>query len=221
MKKLLTSAVLLLGLFGTAWAADSSQPQFSEGNGYHSIVPAQPTSAAPGQVEVIEFFWFGCPHCFALEPYVENWDASKPANVKFVRIPGVIAPNWETDARAFYVAQTLGIADKIQEPLFNAIHLDHNLALLNNEDAIAKFFSKYGVTEDQVKSAWHSFAVDTRIREAKVIEKRYQISGVPTLVVNGKYMTGAGEPGVHSYAEIMQVVQYLVKKELAHQPPGS
>lgn len=204
----LLAAITLLAT-GTALAADA---QWSDGNGYKVVSDQAQTDTPEGKSEVIEFFWYGCPHCYALEPALESWVKKLPDNVEFRRIPAV-TPAWEPDARAYYVAQMLGITDKVHKDLFDAIHIKRQLDLVRDEDAIAEFFSNYGVSKSDVKAAWHSFTVDSKIKEAKRLERRYHLTGVPMLVVNGKYTTGAGFPGIQKEDQILDVVDFLLKKK--------
>ncbi len=208
---LFAACALLTG--GTALAAGMAS--FQEGVNYVPVSPAQPTTVGPGQIEVIEFFWYGCPHCFAFEPYVEAWLRHKPANVVFKRIPGAFTggEHWDIDARAFYTAQVLGIGDKIHEPLFNAIHLQNQYNLTSSKSALQKFFAKYGVSKQRFDSAWSSFAVQLKMNQALQTEKRYGLEGVPTFVINGKWMTGAGYQ--MAPADALKCVQYLVGREEA------
>jgi len=203
----------LMLLSGTALA---DMTTFQEGINYEAVTPAQPTEVKPGEVEVIEFFWYGCPHCFAVEPYLEAWLKSKPKGVVFRRIPAAM-PNSEfyTDAQAYFTAQILGIGDKIHEPFFNAIHLDGNGALRDDVDALRSFFGKFGVSPKDFDATWSSFAVQTRMAEAQQMGNRYNISGVPTIIVNGKWKTGAGYE--MAYPDIVKCVQFLVDKERAAQ----
>ena len=203
----------LLLLSGAALADTTS---FQEGVNYEVINPAQPTQAKPGQVEVIEFFWYGCPHCFGVEPYLEAWLKAKPKDVEFRRIAAAMKNSeFYTDAQAFYTAQVLGIGDKIHEPFFNAIHLDNNAALRDDVDALRTFFGKFGVAPKDFDATWSSFAVQTRMAESQQIGDRYGINGVPTFIINGKWKTGAGYQ--MAYPDIVKCVQFLVDKEKAAQ----
>lgn len=205
------AAALALTASGAALGAMTS---FQEGVNYVAISPPQPTSVQPGQIEVIEFFWYGCPHCFAYEPYVEAWLAHKPKNVVFKRIPGAL-PNseWLTDAQAYYTAEALGLEPKIHEPLFNAIHLQGQYALTRDKNALRQFFSRYGASAQQFDAAWNSFGVKLKMDQAAQLEQRYGLQGVPTFIINGKWMTGAGYQ--MAPADAMRCVQYLVAKEQA------
>ncbi len=183
--------------------------QYEEGVHYERIVPAQPTSTV-NKVEVLEIFWYGCPHCFRFEPYVERWLRKKPDNAQFVRMPGVFRPSWENHARAYYTAKLLGVFEKVHKPLFNAIHLQKRK--MNTEEALAEFFSKHaGIDKAEFIKTFHSFAVETRLRRAKTMVARYGIDGVPAVIVNGKYRVSASTAGSNS--EMLKVINFLVEKE--------
>ncbi len=194
------------GFFGAAHAEE-----FQEGVHYERIVPAVPTSTGD-KVEVLEVFWYGCPHCYRFEPYVERWLKKKPAEAEFVRMPGVLRPQWELDGRAFYTEELLGVLDKLHRPLFDAIHQQHRP--LNSEDALMGFFAEHGVSKDDFRKTFNSFAVETKIRRARSMAQRYGISGVPAIIVNGKYRVNAETAG--SNANMLKVIDFLVKKESKH-----
>jgi thiol:disulfide interchange protein DsbA len=181
---------------------------YKEGEAYELVKPVQPTSSG-NKVEVVELFWYGCPHCYQFEPYVKRWLKDKPENVDFVRIPGVFRPDWALYGRAFYTANIMGVFDKIHEPLFEAIH--ELKRPLSSEDALAKFFAEHGVDEQEFHKVFRSFTVESKIRRAMDLGKRYGANGVPTMIVNGKYRTSASSAGSH--AEVLKVVDYLIKKE--------
>jgi thiol:disulfide interchange protein DsbA len=215
--KWLTVTVLALGFTGSVLAT----PVFKEGTSYVPVSPAEPTSVKPGQIEVIEFFWYGCPHCFALDPYLEAWLKHKPANVVMRRIPVAMAwgEHMDVDGRAYYTAKALGLEPKIHVPLFDAIHVDKQYALTNDPDALQRFFGHYGINKQQFDSTWNSFSVQLKMNEAADIEQRYGLEGVPTLVINGEWETGAGyKNGDGTYMspkQIMQCVNMLVQREEA------
>lgn len=196
---------LLLPLTATVARADT----YTEGQQYARIAAPQPTTAPPGKVEVVELFWYGCPHCYAFEPYLKEWLAHKPANAYFVRIPAIFnSPLWRLQATAYYTAEVLGIIDKIHEPLFNAIHRDH--LPLNTEDQLADFFAKFGVDKKTFHATFHSFAVQAKVSRAAELTRLYGIDGVPSIVVDGKYRTDG--PMTQSYEKMLDVVNYLVAK---------
>ena len=127
------SAVILTGMTSPVLAAE-----FKEGMHYLPVTPPQPTSSKD-KVEVVELFWYGCPHCYRLEPYVNRWLKKKPDNVEFVRMPGVLNPGWELLARAYYTAEILGVVEKVHSPIFDTIHGKRKQ--LNSQNAIMELFN--------------------------------------------------------------------------------
>ncbi|MGD8379256.1 MAG: thiol:disulfide interchange protein DsbA/DsbL [Gammaproteobacteria bacterium] len=190
-------------------AADQPLPAVHAGRDYAVLVPAQPTSAGPDKIEVIEFFWYGCPHCFAFEPFVEKWLESKPDNVVFRRVPAVINPAWKLLARAWYVAKALGVTDTMHKALFDAIHVDHRQ--ITSVTELEQFFVDHGVSKEQFDNTYHSFEVDNQMRRATELAQRYQVTAVPTMIVNGKYRTDGSF--VRTYDGLMKITEALVAKE--------
>lgn len=183
--------------------------RFVAGKHYTLINPAQPTSSAPDQVEVAEFFMYTCPHCYTFEPHVQRYLANKPAYVNFVRVPVVFNQGAELHARAFYTAETMGVLDKTHGPMFKEIHVNRNM--LGNEGAIIDLFVSLGVDEPTFRKTFSSFAVDTKMRQGATMARRFQISSVPNIVVNGKYMTGGSMAG--SYETLLEIIDELVMIE--------
>ena len=184
--------------------------RYQPGTHYRLMTPVQPTSVDPGKIEVLEIFWYGCPHCYTLEPHVREWVANEmPPNVEFVRIPATLNRGWQVHARAYYTAEALGRLDEIHDGLFKALNVDRNP--LNTEDSLIRFFAGYGVSEEEFLEAFNSFAVQTKLRRADSLVRRYRITGVPAMVVNGKYVTGAELAG--GIPQLFEVVEFLVEKE--------
>src|ERR1700730_3869831 len=180
-------------------------PLWQEGVNYTRLVPGQPTSVAAGQVEVLEFFWYACPHCYAIDPLVESWKKTKPAFVSFSRVPVMWSEGHRSTARLYYTLESMGKLDQLHGEVFKEIHLNSNplIATDPNDTAGAErlqtaFVKKFGISEDAFKKAYHSFAVETALQRADQLVLRYRIEGVPTFVVNGKYVAdrrSAGSPG--------------------------
>ena len=201
MKKFLLGSVAtaIFALSGTAMAAN-----FVAGKDY--TVVANPVKVeVPGKIEVREFFWYGCPHCYRLEPHMQTWLKKLPKDVRFVRTPAAMNPVWEQGARGYYVSEALGVRKKTHLPLFHAIHAGGQQIFDQNSQA--KFFVKYGVPEAKFNSMFNSFVITSKIAQAKQLAQQYQLSGVPAVVVNGKYVV-QGED-----AKVTQVISYLVEKE--------
>lgn len=203
MKKLLSALALSLLLPLTAFAQN-----YSDGHGYTTIKTPVRTSD-PNKVEVVEVFWFGCPHCFHLEPETQAWKKTIPSYVDFKYMPAVFGRNWLNHAKAFYVAELLGVEDKIHEDLYNAIHVKGEN--LNTEDSLAAFFANYGVSEDDFHKQFNSFAVNSRLAQDDAKIRAYGVRGTPSLIVNGKYLVSADTAGGSD--NIYNVVNYLIAKE--------
>jgi thiol:disulfide interchange protein DsbA len=183
--------------------------RFVEGKHYKLINPAQPTSSPPDQVEVAEFFMYTCPHCYNFEPYVQAYLARKPAYVNFVRVPVIFNPTAELHARAYYAEEVMDILDKTHNAMFKEIHVKHDM--LGSEDAIVDFFISQGIDGPEFRKTFRSFPVETKLRQGATMARRFQITGVPTVVVNGKYVTGGSMAG--SYETLMEVIDELVMIE--------
>ena len=201
MKKFLFSsaAAALFAFSGSAMAA-----QFVAGKDY-TVLPNPVAVEKPGKIEVREFFWYGCPHCFTLEPHMQAWLKQMPKDVRFVRTPASMNPLWEQGARAYYVSEALGVRQKTHLPLFHAIHANGQNIL--EQAAFAKFFTQFGIPEAKFNSTYKSFPISSKIAQSQDLAKRYQLTGVPAVTVNGKYII-QGEDG-----KVTQVLNYLIEQE--------
>jgi thiol:disulfide interchange protein DsbA len=215
---LLALCFLLLGpATGAAVTATAVVP-YKEGVNYIPVMPAQPTNVNPGQVEALEFFWYGSPQCFALEPYLEAWQKAQPANVVLTRVPVALNPQWDVAARAYYTAVQLGLADKANAVIYAAVHAQH-LHLDTQADYQRLFTDQLGVSAPQFNSTWNSLQVDARLAQAKVLAQRYGVTNVPVLTVDGKWLTGVG---YHlNTAQIMPAVSWLVQQDRSALPAGA
>lgn len=223
MRSLSLLALSLLASVGIVQAADAPAPPaaapYKQGVQYQVVLPAQPVSTKPGQIEVIDFFWYGCPHCNAFEPFLEAWEKTKPANVVLVRVPAVLQPEWEAGARAYYVAEALGILPKSHKATFDEIHLNHDN--LQTEADFERFYVKaFGVDPKKFESLWSSADMDAKLAQSNVLADRYGLAifGVPTIVVNGKWVTGSD---LLPYTQVMNVANYLIAQEQAALPAAA
>ena len=173
------------------------------------VQPQQPTQVQPGKIEVLEFFWYGCPHCYSMEPYVVKWLQSKPADVEFIRVPGVLNKLWMAHARAYYTAQKLGVLEQIHQPLFDALHRDHRKIF--SEDELRDYFEEKGVKGEDFTRTYNSHDVEIRVKQAFVLAQNYRLSGVPAFIVNGKYATSGQLAG--TYENIITTVNNLIEME--------
>jgi protein dithiol oxidoreductase (disulfide-forming) len=205
----------------TASAATTSATAWQEGVNYKRLLPAQPTEVPAGQVEVLEFFWYACPHCYAIDPGVEAWLKTKPAYISFSRVPVMWNEGHRSLARLFYTLQTLGKLDQLHGEVFKEIHVhgdplvapDPNDAA-GSEHMQAVFARKFGIAEADFTKAYDSFAVETALQRADELGQRYRIDGVPTFVVNGKFIADVGTAG--SPERLLTLVGDLAAQEHKH-----
>ncbi len=183
---------------------------FEEGEQYEVVSPPQPTSTGE-KIEVVGMFWYGCPHCYEFEPFINRWLKKKPENVEFIPMPAIFRPEWALHARAFYTAQVLGVLDKMHSAIFEATH--ELKRPLSTEAQVADFFEEQGVKKAEFSKVFRSFAVESKVRRAMDMSRRYGIKGVPAIIINGKYRTGGHMAGGN--ANVFKVVDYLVEKEMA------
>lgn len=183
--------------------------RFREGQDYKVLTAAQGTTGSPDQIEVAEVFWYGCPHCYQLDPILQDWAKKLPADVRFVRLPVMWNPINQLHARLFYTAQALGKIEEMHAAIFREIHV--NGKTLGTEDEIRSFFGKFGVSSEEFRKTFRSFAVEGQLKRAEDLTQRYQIRSVPVLVVNGKFSSDA--PGIKSFQDMIAVVDYLIGQE--------
>jgi len=156
-------------------------------NPYAPVNPPQPTEA-PGKVEVIEFFWYGCPHCYSLEPAVANFVKNTPKDVVFRRVPALPSEAWGEAAKMFYTLEAMGQIEAKHQKVFDAIHQER--LNLNNKKIREEWLAKNGIDVAKYNEMEKSFSVATKLQKAKQMTYAYKVDSVPRLVVNGKYYTG-------------------------------
>lgn len=147
----------------------------------------------PDTIEVIEFFWYGCPHCYRFSPYIDRWKQSKPADVRFRHLPAILSPRWELHAKAFFAADIMGELERFHPAMFAAIH-DNNRRL-DSVTAIGDFAGSHGLDAERFVATMKSFAVDTRVRRVKNLQRAYGVTGTPTVVIDGRYRTSGSSAG--------------------------
>ncbi len=205
MKNVLVAIVTLFSVVGIANAE-----QFT--SQIHFVELSQPQPVETGdKIEVRELFWYGCQHCYDLEPALDKWLKNKPANAEFVRMAAVLRESWAPHARAFYTFEALGVMDTLHPALFKALHVKKKR--LDTAAALADFAAEHGVAREKFISTYNSFAVDSKFRQARIQGRRYQARGVPSIIVDGRYLTTATMAGSHG--RLMQIVDFLVKKAAA------
>lgn len=202
LKQLITGLVVL-------FAAGLAQAQPTAGVEYRELSSAQPTDAAAGKVEIIEFFWYGCPHCYNFEPVLDPWLKKLPKDTQFRRIPAIFNAEWEQGARAYYALEAIGEGQRLHKPLFDAVHQGAKLKVAN-EAALTEWLGTQGVDAKKFAAAYRSFTVEGKVKRAAQLTKAYKIEGVPSMAVNGKYVIVTDN--IKSFEQMLAVADYLVDK---------
>jgi protein dithiol oxidoreductase (disulfide-forming) len=186
-----------------------------EGMDYTELRPPQ-TTESPGKIEVIEFFWYRCPHCYALEPQLASWLKQLPKDAQFRRIPAVFNDEWAIDARIFYTLETLGQEERVHKALFDAIHQQGGVRLKGEAYAkwVADWLSKQGVDARKYDETFRSFTVSTKVRRASQMTAAYKFDGVPAMVVQGRFVVNASN-------SMLPVTDYLIGQVRKAAPPAS
>ena len=196
-------------LFGFALALPAAAQSDIEGL-YQKLPAPQPTSD-PDRVEVVEVFWYGCPHCNRFQPYLDAWTATLPDYVRFVRMPAIFNDLWDLHARAYYIAEALGVLDEIHHLIFAAIHGEGRS--LASMEAIRDFFVAHGVAAADFDRHAKSFSVQSGLQRSLVMQSRYGLRGVPALIVNGRFLVSGTTAG--SYPNVLEVADALIAREHA------
>ena len=199
----LSLALPLLLQIPTAQALDA-------GIDYLQVTPAQRTDVKAQQVEVLEFFWYRCPHCFHLEPQLNTWIKKLPKNVVFKRVPGILSDAWIPLAKAYYALEAVNQVDKLHGDVFQAIH---NQGIdLNDPTTFFDWAAAKGVDRKKLEAAYNSFGVNSKAMRAKQMTQAYKLTGVPGFAVNGKYTTSAYMTG--SQDKLFEALDELIDMEL-------
>ncbi|CEJ96428.1 Periplasmic thiol:disulfide interchange protein DsbA [Caballeronia glathei] len=209
MKKLLSALAISFGIaFGAMGAMNAAHAAPVAGKDYTVLQAAQPVDAAAGKVEVIEFFWYGCPHCNEFEPYLEAWAKKQGPDVVFKRVPVAFRDDFIPHSKLYHALDALGLAEKLTPAVFNEIHVKKNYLL--TPQAQADFLATQGVDKKKFMDAYNSFSTQSAVqRDAKLLQD-YKIDGVPTLAVQGKYETGPA--ATNSLPGTIQVLDFLVEQ---------
>jgi thiol:disulfide interchange protein DsbA len=168
---------------------------------YIELNPPQPVEAPAGKIEVLEFFWYGCIHCYNLEPKIDSWLKTLPKDVEFRRVPAVFNERWAHDASIFYAFEAMGVLDKLHRPFFDAIHRDR----LRTDRAgdLKDWLEKHGVDPKKFETTARSFGVQSRTKRATRMSAEYRIDGTPAMAVHGRYTVPSGDG-------MLEVVNQLV-----------
>ena len=207
MRNLVLSAVFAgLSLFGATASAEDIQA----GKQYVELGSPVPV-AQPGKIEVVELFWYGCPHCYQFEPSILPWAEKLPEDVNFVRVPALFGGLWNVHGQMFLTLEAMGAKADVHGAVFHAIHREGKK--LASPDEMAEFLAGQGIDKDKFLATFNSFAIKGQMEKAKKLAMAYQITGVPVLVVNGKYRFDIASSGGPEQA--LQVADFLNDKERA------
>jgi thiol:disulfide interchange protein DsbA len=201
MKKLITALMLLVS---TTVMAGTPQ----NGTEFTQTTQVMPIDN-PAKIEVTELFWYGCPHCYVLEPQLAAWVKALPKDVTFKRVPGLPRPDWAPMAKAFYVMEALGLSEKLHSKLFDALH-KQKAFLPNDEKATIDWITKEsGLDRKKVETEFNSFSLNTKLNQAAQIFRASGATGVPSLIIDGKYITSVTMAGGNQ--EVLNVANYIIE----------
>ena len=200
---------LLVGLVFSATVATgfAQEEQFIEGGHYELLDEVQPVQTGD-KIEVVEMFWYRCPHCYKLEPFLVEWQKNIPENAEYVPIPALLNKRWEFHARAYYVFEALGVVDQLHGKFFDAIHAQNRD--INSVEQLASWAQENGVDSKSIVDTFNSFAVENKINFANVMSRKYGITGVPAIIVDGRYRTTVSLAGGHD--KLIEVINFLITK---------
>ena len=199
-------AAATFGAIGLSDAAHAQARAFKEGTDYLTLDKPATTEAPAGRVEVVEFFWYSCPHCHAFEPQLEAWIKQLPKDVALRRVPVSFRPDFEPQQRLYYVLEAMGKVEELHKKVFNAIHVEKQP--LNTADAVAVWAEKQGLNKAKFVELYNSFSVTTKARKATQLQDAYKVDGVPALGIAGRYYTTGTM--TQTMARALQVTDYLI-----------
>ena len=198
--------ITLVALISLSGIAAAQAQKYEEGLDYRVLPVAQPVETK-GKVEVIEFFWYGCPHCYDFDPDLMAWVKRQPKDVVFRRVPVAFRDDFLPHSQLFYTLQAMGKSN-LDIKVMDTIHHSNNHLLTESE--IADWAVAQGLDRNTFLTTYHSFAVVSKVRAAKQLAEAYRIDGVPTVVIQGKYVTSPSIAGTK--AKALLVMDYLVEK---------
>ena len=197
--------IWIAGLMALCLSAQTNAQEFIEDVNYVRL--SKPQSVQTGdKIEVLELFWYHCPHCFYLEPYLNRWLKNTADYIEYVRLPAVLRGSWEFDARIFYTFEALGVTQTMHKAYFDAIHKDREQFV--TEEQVAGWAGEYGIErQDFLDTFFNSFYVNSKVETARKLTGAYETDGVPTIIIDGKYRTKVSLAGGHD--ELIDLINYL------------
>ncbi|RCX10605.1 thiol:disulfide interchange protein DsbA/DsbL [Extensimonas vulgaris] len=200
-----TASTLVLATMGPFTASAQAQTAFKEGKDYLKLAKPVPTDAPAGKVEVIEFFWYSCPHCNAFEPSFEAWLKSAPKFLSVRRVPVAFNASFIPQQKLYYALEGMGKLDALHAKVFHAIHVERQA--LNKDEAIFAWIAQQGVDASKFKEMYQSFGVANQVRRATQLQEAYGVEGVPSMGIAGRYYTDGTMAG--SMQTVLKIVEYL------------
>ena len=173
----------------------------------------EPQPVPPGdRIEVIEFFWYGCPYCYQLQPALDEWLAHKPQDVAFRRVPAIFRESWVPHARIYYTLEALGALDRLHAIVFESYHFDQ--LPLNGTSSIADWAAQHGFDRERWLATYESADIDSKVLRSRDLTRRYSLAGTPSLVVDGRYLTSSGmTPGVRAMIPVLDGLIELARAD--------
>ncbi|MGV3626570.1 MAG: thiol:disulfide interchange protein DsbA/DsbL [Betaproteobacteria bacterium] len=211
---LIGCALAVLFFFtGTVVAQQPASKQPIRAEIEYRVIKPQPVSVANG-IEVIDFFWYGCPHCHNLQPALERWISRKPADVTVRRIPAILRDSWAPHARIYYTLEALGEVERLHQRVYHGYHVDE--LSMSKPEVMSDWAVRNGITRERWDEAYNSPAVQRKVEEAARLSRAYSIAGTPSLVVNGRYLTsGSMGESLNSTVLILDGLVQKVRSEAA------
>ena len=206
MKRLL--GTLLVSLSMLAGAAHASPAAPVAGKDYTVLKAVQPLDVPAGKIEVIEFMWYGCPHCYEFDSYLEDWIKKQGPDVVFKRVPVAFRDDFIPHSKMYYALDALGLAEKLTPVVFHEIHVNKDYLL--TPEAQVKFLATQGVDPKKYMDAYNSFSTQSALQRDKALVDAYKIDGVPTIAIQGKYETGPA--ATNSLPGTLQVMDFIVSQ---------
>ncbi len=188
-------------------AAPAGAANYTAGVHYFELSAPQPVQTGE-QIEVVELFWYGCPHCYKLEPVIEKWAKEKPKNAEHVRLPAILRDSWAFHARVYYTFEAMDLLDKLHTNFFDELHKRKNR--IRTQEQLIPYLKLHGIPQEQFFDTFNSFAVDSKVRHSMLMSRNYEAGGVPTIIVDGKYRATASSAG--GQQQLMELVNFLVAK---------
>lgn len=201
MNRARRTLVVALSLTPLAWASSRA---FAQNGAFNEVKPPVPVDAE-GKIEVLEFFWYGCIHCYNLEPKLEAWLKTLPKDVQFRRVPAVLSDRWGHDATIFYAFEAMGLLDKLHRPFFEAIHV--NRLRTDNAAALNGWLEKQGLDPKKVNDVARSFGVQSKVKRAIRLTSDYKIEGTPAMAVHGRYTVPSSDAMLDTVNQLVAAVR--------------